>query len=894
MENISKAIKALFVKIDGDEVLKKAGFLLVDGEDRKKNRRIDADMQESTIVNRLLKVDHESTIDQLNILAQIIQDKWIVRDKSCLTLKFRETDSVFNVLLHFASRCLAVKNGEPLCFYRSLLRWHLITALVGEDLLTTSFMASHDSVLQKRRSVFDWNAYIGHDCKELNHILQKPMAELHMHLKGSSYNFDLSWLCLMNHIGRMQDKFEIEHPLHQYRDPDNTLYEKIRRAAAIRFYLAGAVGLIENGISTSQLADVFSSVQDVKLLKDRMKMEIEEVDLQEMIDRKRRQVQALTKEKFVELIVGSEHQVEQLNDEDIIDYIPVLHYVGEPIANKALAPERSFMYAVFRVIYDKEVEGTEDIATLFYAYLTYKNYFRNGILQLNERVGFANFANYEERKTDFILDSYNHILYKAAIEGFLEKGNNDGGTNRYIEARVVPKETKDGIVKSLTDYSKDIEKKYKDHFSFIFHFIKQRDEPHKDDLYRHYALRSQIKKQAYAIYQFRIDRENWQQENLVGMVAGLDAANSEIFCRPEVYSQAFRFLRGHEIKIDEEVEDYPKDLNVTYHVGEDFLDIADGLRAVEEAMIFLNLGNGDRLGHALVLGTNVRTYYEKRYFTVCASKQVILDNLAWLHHKCIRLTGYTQLCGWLEIMFLKYFSEIYGNNKESDESIIDTFFKGEKNQDLSDDINDYYLSWLLRGDSPIIGTELSSDNLNHLTTTIDKLWAYAGMNHQVCAEVALKNERARQLFDAYHSYKYAERGYLGDTLTIPPMYRDEWVGLLEKIQQQLLGKVEKRHISIECNPSSNFKIGEIERYDEHPILKFFNYGLNTPYPRHDIAVSINTDDQGVFSTSLEREYSLMALAVERNRDKNYENSPRAIWEWLDRVREISMEQRFKK
>ena len=130
------------------------------------------------------------------------------------------------------------------------------------------------------------------------------------------------------------------------------------------------------------------------------------------------------------------------------------------------------------------------------------------------------------------------------------------------------------------------------------------------------------------------------------------------------------------------------------------------------------------------------------------------------------------------------------------------------------------------------------------------------MNHQVCAEVALKNERARDLFDAYHSYKNAKKGYMGDTLTIPPMYRLEWIELLEKIQQQLLGKVEKRHIAIECNPSSNFKIGEIDRYDEHPIIKFFNYGLKTPYPRHDIAVSINTDDQGVFSTSLEREYSL--------------------------------------
>ena len=167
------------------------------------------------------------------------------------------------------------------------------------------------------------------------------------------------------------------------------------------------------------------------------------------------------------------------------------------------------------------------------------------------------------------------------------------------------------------------------------------------------------------------------------------------------------------------------------------------------------------------------------------------------------------------------------------------------------------------------------------------------MNHHVCVESALRNEKARELFDAYHSFKYADRGYHADTLTIPTQYLEEWFTLLEKIQQNLLDKIEEKHIAIECNPSSNFKIGEMERYDEHPIIKFFNYGLSTPYPRHNIAVSINTDDQGVFSTSLEREYSLIALAIERNQTEEHKNSPRAIIDWLDRVREMSIEQKFK-
>ena len=465
MENISKAIKALFVKMSGDEILKYAGFLPLEKTDHieNSNQRLDSNIPESIVINKLLQVDFESTIDQLNIVYQIIQDKWVIKDKSNLNLQFRNSESVFNALLHFASKCLTVKDGEPLCQYRTLLRWHLIAGQVGEDLLTTAFIASHDIKRKKRRSTFDWSAYLGHDCKELNYILEKPMAELHMHLKGSSFNFDLSWSCLMNHIGIMQSRFELEHPLHPYIDPDKTLYEKVRRAAAIRYYLAVAVGCVKDNLSFEQLYSFLNDKVDEQNLPEKKeeredrkkKLGFEkEVDIFEKIDKSRENTKRFTKEKFEQAKIN-QHFSDQLTDNDIIDYIPVLHYESEPIENKVLAPERALMYSVFSAIYGGHEESS-DIATLFYAYLAYKTYFRNAIIQLNERVGFANFASYEERKTDYILEDYYHLLYKVAIEGFLEKG-----TDRYIEARVVPKDTEEGIVRSLSDYCKEIDKKYK-------------------------------------------------------------------------------------------------------------------------------------------------------------------------------------------------------------------------------------------------------------------------------------------------------------------------------------------------------------------------------------------------------------------------------------------------
>ena len=62
-----------------------------------------------------------------------------------------------------------------------------------------------------------------------------------------------------------------------------------------------------------------------------------------------------------------------------------------------------------------------------------------------------------------------------------------------------------------------------------------------------------------------------------------------------------------------------------------------------------------------------------------------------------------------------------------------------------------------------------------------------------------------------------------------------------------------------------------------------------------LSVSINTDDQGVFDTLLENEYALMTLALKKSKDK--ENQPlydiEDIYEWIDYVREMGMEQSFK-
>lgn len=62
-----------------------------------------------------------------------------------------------------------------------------------------------------------------------------------------------------------------------------------------------------------------------------------------------------------------------------------------------------------------------------------------------------------------------------------------------------------------------------------------------------------------------------------------------------------------------------------------------------------------------------------------------------------------------------------------------------------------------------------------------------------------------------------------------------------------------------------------------------------------LSVSINTDDQGVFDTLLENEYALMTLALKKKKDKNNNKiyDIEDIYEWIDYVRKMGIEQSFK-
>ncbi|WP_417264807.1 hypothetical protein [Brumimicrobium sp.] len=155
----------------------------------------------------------------------------------------------------------------------------------------------------------------------------------------------------------------------------------------------------------------------------------------------------------------------------------------------------------------------------------------------------------------------------------------------------------------------------------------------------------------------------------------------------------------------------------------------------------------------------------------------------------------------------------------------------------------------------------------------------------------------RFLYQQYHFNPQVKR--YGGKITQFPITK-EYIKLVKAVQKGMQHVMREKNIAIETNPSSNYLIGTFKDYSKHPLVNFYNLDLETDTEKikecPQLFVSINTDDQGVFSTSLENDYALIASALEQMKDENGQAKykPSMIYRWLDNIREMGLEQSFNK
>lgn len=565
--------------------------------------------------------------------------------------------------------------------------------------------------------------------------------------------------------------------------------------------------------------------------------------------------------------------------------------------NFIFSGERWLIYTMLRKVYLNDNEYF-NYFNLFYTYLLIKESIRSELIQSNKNVGFANFEKYQKRKGDLLADSiYKNEFTRLAVSTTLTSKN-----IQKIELRITPKTDLKKMCSQIQLLDRIIlpDDSWKNRMFYTIHFIKSPEKLQKDITYmycRHYNKRKSLEKEAYVLSGLR------EKYPYIGKrILGIDAAANEIGCRPEVFAPIFRYLKNHRHRYTTAGDGIKKlpQLSATYHVGEDFLDLADGLRAIDEAILFLNLESGDRLGHALALGIDVKEWYQIKRYRIALPAQDYLDNLVWVFHKIVQynIRGFENLKGWIQGEYTVLFGQIYRKYMSQGE-VTSIFEKSAKKAEgfisnfpeMDMEIFNYYNAWKLRGDDPKL-YEAGYFNENYY---IERQEDFRVNFHYLKDFKERKIPESALLYYMYHfNGKIREAGAKTMEIHVPANYV-EGVAAIQKVMQE---EIAKRGIAIETNPSSNYLIGTFRQYEKHPIIRFYNKGLvHEPEKLREcpqLSVSINTDDQGVFSTSLENEYALMARALEDVKDEygKYVYNKSDIYEWLDRIRIMGNEQSF--
>ena len=756
------------------------------------------------------------------------------------------------MLFHFTQEVLRVKNDKPLVIFRHLFRWREVSLNIGEDTLTAAFLAHCNRLLMQSEECTDedirkiihldgidfcsWPTILHNDNPYLDYLFNKHrLCELHSHLFASTDNFTISWVSLMNKINGLDEKF-----FELGRAHDESRAELI--ASAIYSYVILACHL---------RISLWRSIQNGKRVCSECSLNLKQIQSAPDIMANKLQME-IDKERVC-------------NDE--LDYIPA--DVLSPM--RVIAGERKFLYAAFRYIF--LVKDKEQISRKLYEYILAKNKFRYFMIQVDSNRGFANFKRYQDLKTIFMRPAYKAIVGKLAVWEAMELNYTD-----IFETRIAPLNNTmqiNALKRECKNIDSVFRKNPKPEWSLLIHFLKhpqnfkEVDRSGPSASVRDGELRKKIHTQSLILRKV-VDNPEWRiaEESYLSRIRGIDAASSEIGCRPEVFAQTFRFLKA-------------SGFAATFHVGEDFYDIADGLRAIDEAISFLGLEAGDRLGHALALGIDPDEFYDERHNNIALPAQWMLDNVVWLYFSSRKYN--TPMEPSTEDFLLRMFRDLVrriGYEK--------SVGKGEQKKVEKVELIDYYQSMLLRGDNPSARGDQSRSLWGMNQNSWDHYAAHPAVNVN---EIRIWNQEATLLYEEYLTdYNIIANGRMIKSFVVPPGYRK----LIRQMQEKLMKLISKMQLGIECCPSSNYKIGYCKRFDRHPIFRFMPVkGDNTQYP---LAVTVNTDDLGVFSTSLPNEYSLLALALLKMRDAegNHIYSTQEVYDWVERIIKNGEKFAFKK
>ena len=289
----------------------------------------------------------------------------------------------------------------------------------------------------------------------------------------------------------------------------------------------------------------------------------------------------------------------------------------------------------------------------------------------------------------------------------------------------------------------------------------------------------------------------------------------------------------------------------TIHAGEDFVHLLTGLRRLDEAIRYLRLEEGDRIGHGMALGLDPTTWFE-RVGRVVQTREERLFDLVWEWDFCA--TRGAAIGNRARIPYLTAAITRLGR-----EMFEDTF---------------------------------TPDELAHFVRLLhcERELQAAGFPNRPgrCGPGAVRSDgnadRPRTLLREYlRSTEVWRKGRVLETVTLGELLHEREA--LRALQGALRREVGTRGLTVEVNPSSNLLIGDLGRIDEHPIWRLRPVRSTDDIP--PLSVCIGSDDPLTFATNLPHEYQLLFDTIVLSGRSHDE-----ALDWLEHARATGMRARF--
>lgn len=520
-----------------------------------------------------------------------------------------------------------------------------------------------------------------------------------------------------------------------------------------------------------------------------------------------------------------------------------------------LVEEAVFYLSVMNAI---RVTNNDEMAARFHHYLLIKGLIHRIVVQQKNQISFSQF----EQITQNNLRCSKELTYTDRFLQLL--GSSNCICLKVIEGRFSPKETSYEnrlIVKKIIKGFEEAQRRndcLKDtRLTLIAHFIKEKEV--KQECYlpiRNRLLRQKLYKRAIALSNFIKTQPQYGK-----YIVGVDAAANEMYAGPEVFSPTFRYLRRTGV-ID----------HITYHVGEDFNHIISGVRFIVEALEFLELRSGDRLGHCTAIGLDPKLWMNRVGDTIFISQGEWLDDLIVMWHLLAEIKD-ESVCNLRLIIERKIEEFSYKIYQESfPPYLLFKQWKSRKYDPLE------CLNYIKTGSSynwsSMSEFEDQRTFINELTT-IDKFKSLYLKYHE--SSYSMRNSKgfqtfktARDLYEEIIEIKIDEVFSSGDICII---------------QNYIINQIASKGIVIETLPTSNLRISYYERITEYHLDRWIRLSDSNDVP----PVVIGTDDPGIFMTNIYNEYSRTYIYL---KEKGYDISRRMLY--LSNLNQYSKTFRFKK